>query len=314
MLGEADVNRLLTSPPIVSTPLSSPMSPPEKPFYLGFDYPESDLVINQKDGTIRAGTLPALIERLTLHESMDPAFNSTFMMTYRSFATAEQFVDLLKKRYTMTPPPGLTPEQLQDWQEHKQTPVKLRVFNTFKTWVDQHLRDDQDSEALDAIETFVTTVMANDPQLQMPIKHLIKAIERRRTTRGVLARRLTSSMTMPPAPIIPKVSAVKSLRVTDINPLELARQLTLMEAKLYNMISPTECMHKAWSQTDKPESGANIKAMILTSNRIAGWVAESILSYKDVKKRSALFKHFVLTAEVGFSRFPRERERAIKML
>jgi hypothetical protein len=41
----------------------------EKPFYLNVDYADDDIIINP-DGSIKAGTLPALVERLTLHESM----------------------------------------------------------------------------------------------------------------------------------------------------------------------------------------------------------------------------------------------------
>jgi son of sevenless-like protein len=60
----------------------------------------------------------------------DPTFNSTFLMTYRSFATAEEVLSLLIRRYQLQPPPNLTPEQLKDWAERKQKPVKLRyVFS-----------------------------------------------------------------------------------------------------------------------------------------------------------------------------------------
>jgi son of sevenless-like protein len=56
----------------------------------------------------------------------DPTFNSTFLMTYRSFATAEEVLQLLVQRYQLKPPPDLSPEQLKDWVERKQKPVKLR--------------------------------------------------------------------------------------------------------------------------------------------------------------------------------------------
>lgn len=58
------------------------------------------------------------------------------------------------------------------------------------------------------------------------------------------------------------------MQLQDVNPLELARQMTLMESQLYNRIRPVDCLNKAWSQTARPEAGANIKAMILTSNRV----------------------------------------------
>jgi son of sevenless-like protein len=62
MLGEDEFGDTLF------TQVSRP-APEEKPFYLNVDYAEDDIIINP-DGSIKAGTLPALVERLTLHESM----------------------------------------------------------------------------------------------------------------------------------------------------------------------------------------------------------------------------------------------------
>ena len=48
----------------------------EKPHYLKVDYAEDDIIINA-DGSVKAGTLPALVERLTLHESMGRSVTCT---------------------------------------------------------------------------------------------------------------------------------------------------------------------------------------------------------------------------------------------
>lgn len=41
----------------------------ENPAYLAVDYSEDDIIVNS-DNSIKAGTLPALIERLTLHDKL----------------------------------------------------------------------------------------------------------------------------------------------------------------------------------------------------------------------------------------------------
>ncbi len=64
-----------------------------------------------------------LIDRL---RGADFTFTSTFLITYRSFATGLQVVDLLINRYTMLPPPGLSEGQLAEWEQKKRIPVKLR--------------------------------------------------------------------------------------------------------------------------------------------------------------------------------------------
>ena len=50
-------------------------------------------------GQVKGGTLDALIERLTRHDMMDSTFNQTFLLTFKSFTTAEEFFEKLVGRY-----------------------------------------------------------------------------------------------------------------------------------------------------------------------------------------------------------------------
>lgn len=70
----------------------------------------------------------------------------------------------------------------------------------------------------------------------------------------------------PPPPILPK--NIKKLKFLDIDPLEIARQLTIIESKLYNKIQPVECLDKAWSTEEGSEIAVNIKGMIVNSNQV----------------------------------------------
>ena len=107
----------------------------------------------------------------------------------------------------------------------------------------------------------------------------------------------------------------KKLKLLDIDPLEIARQLTLMEAKLYKRIRPTECLQRSREQR-VGKNNDNIAAIIQLSNRvcitfcgtdrvlihlrqIANWVAESVLSRDDSRKRAAIVKHFISVADVS---------------
>lgn len=68
-----------------------------------------------------------------------------------------------------------------------------------------------------------------------------------------------------PPPIMPKTKALK-LKLADIEPLELARQLTIFESQLFQKIRPGECLQRAREQ--KTESMDNITNVIQTSNRV----------------------------------------------
>ena len=58
---------------------------------------EDDLAYDVK-AQVKGGTLDALIERLTRHDMMDSTFNQTFLLTFKSFTTAEEFFGKLVGR------------------------------------------------------------------------------------------------------------------------------------------------------------------------------------------------------------------------
>jgi len=95
---------------------------------------------------------------------------------------------------------------------------------------------------------------------------------------------------MPPAPIMPKTKKPKLL---DIDPLEIARQLTLMESRLFTKIRPHEFLARG------KESGGddNVKAIINLTNKISAWVADSVLTKDDPRRRAAVIKHFITIAD-----------------
>jgi len=77
-----------------------------------------------------------------------------------------------------------------------------------------------------------------------------------------------------------------------------------MESRHYNKIKPYECLNKIWKKQIMPrdaEPAANVKALILHSNRLTNWVAEVILMQQDVKKRVNVIKHFIAIADVSIA-------------
>jgi son of sevenless-like protein len=105
-------------------------------------------------------------------------------------------------------------------------------------------------------------------------------------------------MLSPPAPLIPRVPAGRELRLTDIAPIELARQLTIFEFTNFQRIKPVECLHKAWNEDDE-EKAPNVRKVIHTANKLAGWVSLLVLQPRDAKQRATVMKYFIQTAAVS---------------
>ncbi|KAF9152091.1 hypothetical protein BG015_005782 [Linnemannia schmuckeri] len=277
--------------------LTGPKTPKavEIPWYLQHDHPTTEISFNM-EGLVKGGTLPALVERLTLHDSIPASFVATFLLTYRSFTTTTEFFNLLFRRFTIAPPTGLEGQDLVQWTERKLTPIRLRVFNTIKTWLENFYMEDEleDRQMLPKIKEF-SSLMRHS--MSFAAVQIIKLVEKREASDGSLRKMVLNLTTQAPQPITPR--NLKKIKFLELDPLEFARQLTIMEANAYNKIKPVECLAKAWTSED-PEIAAkavNIKRMIETANLYANWVNELVLSEKDTKKRALIVRHLVAVAE-----------------
>lgn len=263
-------------------------------------------LVYSKEGQISGGTLPALIEQLTTHDSTpDAMFVSTFYLTFRMFATPTQFAEALIDRFHYV---GESPRIAG--------PVRLRVYNVFKGWLESHWRNDCDNEALKLILPFASRQLL----LVLPTagKRLASLAEKVSASNGPLVPRLISSMgktntsiapyvspdTPLPPPIITKaqLQALKNwknggvtISILDFDPLELARQFTIKESRIFCSILPEELLATEW--TKKSGSMAvNVRAMSSLSTDLANLVADCILQLEDPKKRATIIKQWVKIA------------------
>ena len=287
--------------------LPSPMLPgrdlDDTPTFLRLDL-EGEISYDDKTKPpqVRGGTLMALVEQLTRHDKLDSDFNTTFLLTYRSFTTASELFELLVKRFSIQPPRGISEDDYKMWVDKKQRPIRFRVVNILKSWFDHYWMENNDPSSrqlLQRVYSFAKDSIAttNTPG-SGPLMH---AVEQRLRGQDTTAKILVPTpSTAAPTPIIPK--NMKKLKFLDIDATEFARQLTIIESRLYGKIKPTECLNKTWQKKvprDEPEPAANVKALILHSNQLTNWVAEMILTQSDVRKRVVVIKHFVSVADVS---------------
>ncbi|KAI9678538.1 MAG: hypothetical protein M1817_005595 [Caeruleum heppii] len=293
------VSRILGEVP---GPVSTrPRDSDDIPDFLRLDF-ENEIAFDTKTDPpqLRGGTLMALVEQLTRHDKLDSPFNNTFLLTYRSFTTANELFDMLVRRFCIQPPPGISPDDCRVWADRKQKPIRFRVVNILKSWFDTYWMEGQDAASKDLIRRvhdFAEKAVATS---RTPgAKPLMTILEQRLRGQETNAKRLVLTLnTTAPVPILPK--NMKKLKFLDIDVTEFARQLTVIESRLYGKIKPTECLNKTWQKkvaAGEAEPAANVKALILHSNQLTNWVAEMILTQTDLKKRVVVIKHFVSVAE-----------------
>ncbi|KAG0166953.1 hypothetical protein DFQ28_007218 [Apophysomyces sp. BC1034] len=264
----------------------------EKPWYLEYDYDFGEVVFNM-EGYVKGGTLWALVVRLTLQDYLDMSFNNTFLLTYRSFCTSMELLEMLESRYCMSPPEGMTAQEFDIWTQKKLKLVQLRVFNVLKMWLEQHYNE-EDSVILDRLLEFTNTKIRST--LNFAADQLERLVRKRQECGSPQAnlKKMVLTLPDPPEPILPRNR--KRFRLLDVDPLEIARQMTVRDFKLYSAIRPVECLDKAWSR-ESSDVAVNIRASIEYCNQVTSWVSDSILSQHEVKKRSTVIKYWVQVAE-----------------
>ena len=288
---------------------------------LSHDYSLEDVAYN-KDGVLVGASLECIVEKMTPHDNIvEPAFSAVFFMTFRMFSTPQELVAAVIKRYNLLPPAGLSDEDLYVWQQRKGVPVRLRIANFLKLWLETYWRSGTDDAVLGMLMAFTRDALAvMFPNPSQRVMELI--ILRSQQTNSIISPRADRSKDagMPlnppsagPSSDIPRPIMTKTLLTQlrahgfdaisplDFDALELARQLTIMESKLYCAITAEEILEAG---KEAPRGAAtpnpNVKAVSSLSTAITGWVAETILGEPDAKKRTALVKFFIKLSDVCF--------------
>lgn len=286
---------------------------------LSHDYSLEDVAYN-KDGVLVGASLECLVEKMTPHDNIvEPAFSAVFFMTFRMFSTPQELVASVIRRYNLLPPAGLGDEDLYVWQQRKGVPVRLRVANFLKLWLETYWRSGTDDAVLGTLMAFTRDALAvMFPNPSQRVMELI--ILRSQQTNSIISPRTDRSKDagMPlnppsaglnsdiPRPVMTK-TLLTQLRARgfgiisplDFDALELARQLTILESKLYCAITAEEIL-EAGKEVPRGTTtpNPNVKAVTSLSTAITGWVAETILDEMDTKKRTALVKFFIKLADV----------------
>lgn len=263
-----------------------------------------ELLLN-KDGGIAGGTLPALVERLTTHDSTpDSVFVSTFYLTFRLFVNPEDFARALIERYDYV-------------SESPKTsgPVRLRVYNVFKGWLESHWQPNVDVPAIEIIETFASEKLVKTlPGASRRLHELIAIVSSSKHTSisGKLTNNGKSSsyaaLAIQDNPIPNSILSKNSLTmlrnwkmggsspsIVDFDPLEIARQLTIKGIRIFCSILPEELLGSEWTKRSG-SNATNVRAMATLSTDLSNLVTDTVLQHDDAKKRASIIKHWIKIA------------------
>ncbi|KAJ3148781.1 hypothetical protein HDU86_007336 [Geranomyces michiganensis] len=97
---------------------------------------------------------------------------------------------------------------------------------------------------------------------------------------------------------LPEGSEEVKLKLIDFEPLEMARQLTLIEFDLFKAIRSKEYLDLAWMKDSKETDAPNILRITRWSNHVVQWIVTEIVSGKDsTKYRASVYERVIMLGQ-----------------
>ncbi|XP_037011493.2 son of sevenless homolog 2 isoform X1 [Artibeus jamaicensis] len=261
---------------------------------------------------IKGGTVVKLIERLTYHMYADPNFVRTFLTTYRSFCKPQELLSLLIERFEIPEPEPTEADKLaaekgeqpisadlKRFRKEYVQPVQLRILNVFRHWVEHHFYDfERDLELLESLESFISSVRGK--AMKKWVESIAKIIRRKKQAQ---ANGISHNITFesPPPPIewhISKPGQFETFDLMTLHPIEIARQLTLLESDLYRKVQPSELVGSVWTKEDKEINSPNLLKMIRHTTNLTLWFEKCIVEAENFEERVAVLSRIIEILQV----------------
>eukprot|EP01113_Clastostelium_recurvatum_P025782 TRINITY_DN3099_c0_g1_i3.p1 TRINITY_DN3099_c0_g1~~TRINITY_DN3099_c0_g1_i3.p1 ORF type:complete len:1734 (-),score=473.54 TRINITY_DN3099_c0_g1_i3:56-5257(-) len=210
-------------------------------------------------------------------------------------------------------PTSTSRENLNDQATNKHLfAIRSRVFNVLRTWVSNYWIDfTSDPALLSSLNAFVQETMSRE--IPAHASQITKLVAKKQADGDGDASTASTKSSKAPCSLLAiqtynaqeaDIQLQMSLIASDprrfdvwgYHPIEIAKQITLLQASLFSSIKPWEFFNQRWSKKDSATLAPNIIAMIRQFNHLSQWVTHEILRCPDLDRRSQLLIRMVEVA------------------
>eukprot|EP01102_Stenamoeba_stenopodia_P003734 TRINITY_DN1388_c0_g1_i1.p1 TRINITY_DN1388_c0_g1~~TRINITY_DN1388_c0_g1_i1.p1 ORF type:complete len:628 (-),score=134.70 TRINITY_DN1388_c0_g1_i1:326-2209(-) len=239
--------------------------------------------------TITAGSQEALITKLIDPREVDLEFTIILLLMHRYFITPKELLEKLIKKY----------EALAEGTELE----RRRVLEVIKLWITSYGEDLwKEKPFVEVLLPFINSLPStdtNDTSSRSLLFQFLKSFVLKmdefvaKKEKENQSFRLFDAESSPFAGIVLRVNPTE-FNLLQLDPTDLAKQMTLLDHQNFQGIPQSEWANKAYS---KPSKSPNFHLMVSKFNQWSTWVTTEIMKRETPQQRAEMIGFFVLVAQ-----------------
>ena len=203
------------------------------------------------------------------------AYQRCLLATHQSFSSSAVVLCKLLERYRV-------PDR---FSAQSKSCIRNNVASVLRHWLLTQPLDWSD-QMLALLQTFATTE-TDEETLSRELSRMLESLARNRRNRKAVFE-------TPPTECGPVGAGTTPVElILRASSEEIARQLTLIDFRLFSTVQMPELQGQSWSKAKKQHSAPNVTALISRLNTISYWIPTVVLMHNKVEDRSRALETFV---------------------
>jgi len=258
-----------------------------------FDKPDSssNIEYNSQEEIISA-TFTKLIEKATEEGSSE--ISNILFHTYPVYGTDSELLKMLINRHNVPIPPMMAPSEIGVFHAKKIRSIQSKVASLFKKWVRQWPGIFMHNSSLrNTLQSFLEDLSSSTSESFVKtncstILNCLESLEEKKEDKTSFGE-----MKIPPSPVLPKEIDFKTEPLLIWSPLEVARQLTIIELELLKKVQIGELLEKNWEKPNKQELAPNVVEINKRFLNVSLLYLSAIVNQSDPNNRVRVVKNLL---------------------